>query len=128
MSEIPNNLKYTKTHEWVRVEENGTVTIGITDHAQQQLGDLVYVELPSAVTQLAREETCGVIESVKSASDLLSPIAGEVVESNSALTDAPELINSSPYQDGWLFKLKPDSDMDVLLTAEQYGEIIAEEE
>jgi glycine cleavage system H protein len=127
MSEIPKDLKYVKTHEWVRVED-GTVTIGITDHAQQELGDLVYIELPDVGDQLEIEDTCGVVESVKAASDLYSPIAGEVIESNTALSDTPELVNSSPYQDGWLFKLKlaQNSGMETLLTAEQYAEFIAE--
>ncbi|MEN8216577.1 MAG: glycine cleavage system protein GcvH [Pseudomonadota bacterium] len=126
MSEIPNDLKYVKTHEWVRVEEDGTATIGITDHAQQELGDLVFVELPEAGDQLDIEAECGVIESVKAASDLLSPIAGEVIESNTVLADTPELINNSPYQEGWLFKVKlaEDSGMDALLSAEEYAEFL----
>jgi len=130
MSEVPEDLKYIKTHEWVRVEENDTVTIGITDHAQQALGDLVYVELPAVGAQLEIEAGCGVVESVKAASDLYSPIAGEVIKSNTALSDTPELINNSPYEEGWLFKvqLAEDSGMDALLTAEEYAEFIADEE
>ncbi|RKZ91638.1 MAG: glycine cleavage system protein GcvH [Candidatus Parabeggiatoa sp. nov. 1] len=130
MSEVPKELKYTESHEWVRVEEDGTVTVGITDHAQEKLGDLVFVELPDEGDPLNVEDTCGVVESVKAASDLFSPIAGEVIENNASLTDEPELINKSPYGDGWLFKIKPakDSGLEKLLTAEQYTETIAEEE
>jgi glycine cleavage system H protein len=130
MSQIPEDLKYVKTHEWVRVEEDGSVTIGITEHAQEKLGDLVFVELPPEGDQLNVEDTCGVVESVKAASDLFSPIAGEVVETNTALTDEPDLINKSPYGDGWLFKLRPakDSGLEKLLTAAQYSEFIATEE
>jgi len=130
MSEVPEDLKYIKTHEWVRLEEDGTVTIGITDHAQQALGDLVYVELPAVGAQLEIEDNCGVVESVKAASDLYSPIAGEVIENNTILSDTPELINNSPYEEGWLFKveLAEDSGMDALLTAEEYAEFIADEE
>jgi len=130
MSEIPEDLKYTQSHEWVRVEEDGLVTIGITDHAQEKLGDLVFVELPNEGESLNVEDTCGVVESVKAASDLFSPIAGKVVETNTALTDEPELINKSPYGDGWLFKLKPakeDSGLENLLTAPKYSEIASEE-
>jgi len=130
MSEVPEDLKYIKTHEWVRVEEDNIVTIGITDHAQQALGDLVYVELPAVGAQLEIEAGCGVVESVKAASDLYSPIAGEVIKSNTVLSDTPELINNSPYSEGWLFKvqLAEDSGMDALLTAEEYAEFIADEE
>jgi glycine cleavage system H protein len=130
MSQIPEDLKYVKTHEWVRVEEDGSVTIGITEHAQEKLGDLVFVELPPEGEQLNVEDTCGVVESVKAASDLFSPIAGEVVETNTALTDEPDLINNSPYGDGWLFKLRPakDSGLEKLLTAAQYSEFLATEE
>ncbi len=130
MSQIPEDLKYVKTHEWVRVEEDGSVTIGITEHAQEKLGDLVFVELPPEGDQLNVEDTCGVVESVKAASDLFSPIAGEVVETNTALTDEPDLINKSPYGDGWLFKLRPakDSGLEKLLTAAQYSEFLATEE
>jgi len=128
MSEVPQDLKYVKTHEWVRVEEDNIVTIGITDHAQQALGDLVYVELPELGDELEIEGTCGVVESVKAASDLISPIAGEVIDTNTALSDTPELINNSPYQEGWLFKVQVASGMDALLTAEEYAEVVADEE
>jgi glycine cleavage system H protein len=130
MSEVPEDLKYAETHEWVRVEKDGTVTVGITDHAQEKLGDLVFVELPNEGDQFNAEDTSGVLESVKAASDVLSPIAGDVIESNTALTDEPGLVNRSPYGDGWLFKLKQakDSGLESLLTAEQYREFLANEE
>lgn len=129
MSEIPNDLKYTKTHEWVRVEDDGTITIGITDHAQEGLGDLVFVELPDLNELVAIEEPCGVVESVKAASDVYSPISGEIIARNEKLVDEPELVNSSPYEDGWLFKLKPDGDSQLtdLLTAEEYTAVIEAE-
>jgi glycine cleavage system H protein len=130
MSNIPDNLKYTQSHEWVRMEDDGTVTVGITDHAQEQLGDLVFVELPSKGESVNAEDACGVVESVKAASDILSPITGEITEANSSLTDEPELVNQSPYDKGWLFKMKPasESGLDNLLTAQQYAELIAENE
>ena len=130
MSEVPENLKYTESHEWVCVEEDGTITVGITDHAQEALGDLVFVELPNEGEPLNVEDSCGVVESVKAASDLFSPIAGEVIETNASVTDEPDLINKSPYGDGWLFKINPaeDSGLDKLLTAEQYIEMLAADE
>ncbi len=129
MSEIPEDLKYIQSHEWVRIED-GTATIGITDHAQDALGDLVFVELPETGDSLNVDDACGVVESVKAASDLFSPIAGEVIDNNAALIDEPELINSSPYSEGWLFKVRlaEDSGLENLLTAEQYAEMLAEKE
>jgi len=103
---IPANLRYTASHEWVRTEADGTVTVGITDHAQEALGDLVYLELPAAGRKVAAEEACAVVESVKAASDIYAPVAGEVVAVNSALNDAPEEVNKDAYA-AWLFKLKP---------------------
>jgi len=103
---IPANLRYTASHEWVRTETDGTVTVGITDHAQEALGDLVYLELPAAGRKVAAEEACAVVESVKAASDIYAPVAGEVVAVNSALNDAPEEVNKDAYA-AWLFKLKP---------------------
>ena len=103
---IPANLRYTASHEWVRAESDGTLAIGITDHAQQALGDLVYLELPDVGRKLAAEEACAVVESVKAASDIYAPVAGEVVAVNSALDDAPEQVNQDAYA-AWLFKLKP---------------------
>ena len=122
MSNIPADLKYTKSHEWVNNNDNGTITVGITDHAQELLGDLVFVELPEVGKELEAEEACAVVESVKAASDIYAPLAGEVVEVNEALEDQPELINSDPYGDGWLFKLKitDTNSLDGLLSADDY--------
>ena len=117
----PANLKYTKSHEWVRVETDGTVTVGITDHAQELLGDLVFVELPEVGKNLAAEQEAAVVESVKAASDVYAPIAGTVSEVNGAVPDAPELVNQDAYT-AWLFKLKPANvaDVDGLLDAAGY--------
>ena len=119
---IPSNLKYTKSHEWVRVDADGTVTVGITDHAQELLGDLVFVELPDVGKSLAAEQEAAVVESVKAASDVYAPIAGTVVEVNAAVPATPELINQDAYA-AWLFKLKPDNaaDVDGLLDAAAYA-------
>ena len=129
MSEIPSELKYTKSHEWVRTEDDGTVTIGITDHAQELLGDLVFVEVPEVGSEMSAEDAVCVVESVKAASDVYMPISGEVVAVNEALADAPETINDSPYDDGWLIKVKlsnPD-ELDDLLDADSYDTEIAED-
>ncbi len=107
MSQTPAELKYAKSHEWVRVEADGTLTLGITDHAQSALGDLVFVELPKIGRKLAAGEACAVVESVKAASDVYAPVAGEVIETNPALADAPEAINTEPYAGGWMWKMKP---------------------
>ena len=124
MSEIPENLKYTESHEWIAEGADGIVTIGITDHAQQELGDLVFIELPEVGKEVTQEEICGVVESVKAASDIFTPLVGKITAINEALVDTPEVINTSPYQDGWLFKLKPSESLDNLLTHEKYAEII----
>jgi glycine cleavage system H protein len=123
MSQIPNDLKYTKSHEWVRVEKDGTITVGITDHAQEALGDLVFVELPEAGRALAQEETCAVVESVKAASDIYAPVAGTVTETNGAVVDAPESVNQNAYE-AWLFKMKPAdaTSLDGLLDAAAYAQ------
>lgn len=113
MSEAPSDLHYTSSHEWVRLEEDGTVTVGITDHAQEALGDLVFVEPPEIGSELARGDACCVIESVKAASDIYMPITGEIIDTNNALVDEPEMINSSAYVDGWIFKIKPVDEDDV---------------
>ncbi|MCK7576545.1 MAG: glycine cleavage system protein GcvH [Chromatiales bacterium] len=129
MSNLPADLKYTKTHEWVRDNGDGTVTIGITDHAQDALGDIVFVEVPENGRSVAAEEACAVVESVKAASDIYSPIAGEIVEGNAALADTPDAINTSPYGDGWIFRLTP-SDMGALaglLDAAAYEQVVADE-
>lgn len=128
MSNTPAELKYVASHEWIKPLEDGTVLIGITDHAQQALGDLVFVELPAVGRELATEEACAVVESVKAASDVYAPLAGEVVEINENLADAPELINEDPYGEGWMFKLRPDNadEIDDLLDAEGYEQVIAD--
>lgn len=130
MSNVPNDLKYTKTHEWVRTESDDSVTVGITDHAQELLGDMVFVELPETEATYTSGDDCAVIESVKAASDIYCPIAGEVIAVNEALADAPETINQDPYDTGWLFKLTPEDsgEIDELLNAEAYLELIAEED
>ena len=129
MSEIPSELKYTKSHEWVRDESDGTVTIGITDHAQGLLGDLVFVELPEVGSEMSAEDAVCVVESVKAASDVYMPVSGEVVGINDALTDAPETINDSPYDDGWLIKVKLSNqdELNDLLDAESYDAETAED-
>ncbi|MGL6160010.1 glycine cleavage system protein GcvH [Microbulbifer sp.] len=122
MSEIRSELKYLSSHEWARLEEDGTVTIGVSDHAQDALGDVVYVETPEVGTNLAAGDEAGVVESVKAASDIYAPVSGEVVAVNEALEDAPETVNASPYDDGWFFRVKPSdpSELDKLLDAEAY--------
>ena len=128
MSSIPSDLKYMDSHEWVRVESDGTVTVGISDHAQSALGDLVFVEVPEAGKSLAKGAAAAVVESVKAASDVYSPISGEVLASNTALNGAPELVNTDPYGEGWLFKLKPadTSELGELLDAKAYEKVVAE--
>ena len=120
MSNIPAELKYVASHEWLRTEADGTVTVGITEHAQELLGDIVFIELPEVGTELAADEQAGVVESVKAASDVYAPITGEIVAVNDALVSAPEIANSDPYGDGWFFKIKPanTADWDGLLSAE----------
>jgi len=129
MSQIPNDLKYTKSHEWVRVETDGTLTVGITDHAQALMGDMVYVDLPEAGRKLAAGKECAVVESVKAASDVYAPVAGEIAMSNATLSDAPETVNRDPYREGWIFKLKPTNAADVngLLDAKAYEALVAAE-
>jgi glycine cleavage system H protein len=129
MSNVPANLKYADSHEWVLDHGDGMVTIGITDHAQALLGDLVFVELPEVGALIKTGDECGVVESVKAASDLYAPLSGEVYEINHTLEDSPELVNSDPYQGGWIFKLKLDnpSDLDSLLTADAYSDLVASE-
>jgi len=107
MSNVPADRKYAATHEWALENEDGTVTVGISDHAQGQLGDMVYVEVPEMGSIVQAEEACAVVESVKAASDVYAPIAGEVVDANDGLSDSPETVNQDPYNDGWIMKLKP---------------------
>ncbi|MBB5211171.1 glycine cleavage system protein GcvH [Microbulbifer hydrolyticus] len=122
MSDIRSELKYASSHEWARLEEDGTVTVGISDHAQDALGDVVYVETPEVGQTLNAGEEAGVVESVKAASDIYAPISGEVIAVNEALEDEPETVNSSPYDDGWFFKVKPsdESELDKLMDADAY--------
>lgn len=129
MNTTPSNLKYATTHEWARDEGDGTVTVGISDHAQESLGDVVYVEQPEVGSTVTGGEEAGVVESVKAASDIYSPVSGEVIAVNELLEDAPETINGSPYDDGWFFKVKMSdpSELESLLDAAAY-EAVAENE
>lgn len=122
MSQVLADLLYRESHEWVRDEGDGTVVVGISDHAQAQLGDMVFIELPEAGNTYGQGDACAVIESVKAASDAYAPVSGEVTEVNGALEDQPELVNSDPYGEGWLFKLKLSnaSELEGLLSAEDY--------
>ena len=122
MSNIPAELKYVASHEWLRLEDDGTITVGITDHAQDLLGDVVFVELPEVGDSVAVDDEIAVVESVKAASDVYAPLSGEIVAINENLEDEPEIINSDPYGDGWFFKIKPLNaiDYDELLSAEDY--------
>lgn len=125
MSEIRNELKYLSSHEWARVEEDGTVTIGISDHAQESLGDVVYVECPEVGSSVTMGEQAGVVESVKAASDIYSLVSGEVIAINETLEENPEIVNESPYDDGWFFKVKPSelSELEEALDSEAYTEV-----
>ncbi len=122
---VPGDLQYTKSHEWVRREE-GTATVGITDHAQDELGDVVFVELPEQGTSFSAGDSFGTVESVKAVSDLYAPVGGEVVEINETLNDSPELINEEPYGGGWMIRLRISEDGD-LLSAEEYEKLVEEE-
>jgi len=130
MSNIPADLLYSKDHEWARKESDGTYTIGITEHAQELLGDMVYVELPDEGAALAAGDEAGVAESVKAASDVFSPLSGEVVAINEDLEDAPEMVNNNPYDDGWMFRIKisDDSEISELLSPEDYQEFVENED
>ncbi|MDO8860236.1 glycine cleavage system protein GcvH [Haliea sp. E1-2-M8] len=129
MSQTPSELKYASSHEWARLEEDGTVTIGITDHAQEALGDVVFVELPEVGDRLAAGDEAGVVESVKAASDIYAPLSGEVIAINDTLEDEPETVNGNPYNDGWFFRIQPDdsNELENLLSAEDYTEHCADE-
>lgn len=122
MSQTPAELKYATSHEWARLEEDGTVTVGVSAHAQEALGDVVFVELPDAGATLAAGDEAGVVESVKAASDIYAPVAGEVIAVNEQLEDEPETVNADPYNDGWFFKLQPSdiSELEALLSADDY--------
>ena len=122
MSNIPAELKYVASHEWLRMEDDGTITVGITDHAQDLLGDIVFIELPEVGDTVAVDDEIAVVESVKAASDVYAPITGEIVAINDSLEDEPEIVNTDPYGDGWFFKIRPDNgdDYDELMSADEY--------
>lgn len=122
MSDFPNDVRYAKTHEWIRLEDDGTALVGISDHAQDAMGDLVYVQLPETGVQVAAGSEAGVVESVKAASDIYAPVDGEIVEVNTLLEDAPETVNEDPYGRGWIFRIRPANaaDVDGLLSADDY--------
>jgi len=129
MSNTPSELKYASSHEWARLEEDGTVAVGITDHAQEALGDVVFVELPEVGSTLAAGDDAGVVESVKAASDIYAPVGGEVIAINEQLEDEPETVNLDPYHDGWFYKLQPGdvSELDALMSDQDYQQQCAEE-
>ena len=129
MSEIPDDLKYTKTHEWVRLNDNGTITVGITDHAQESLGDLVFVECPEVGSKVAAEDACAVVESVKAASDIYAPTSGEIVAVNETLGESPDHLNEDPYDGGWIFIMRPnnESELDRMMDADSYRELLEKE-
>ncbi|MDP6653980.1 MAG: glycine cleavage system protein GcvH [Gammaproteobacteria bacterium] len=124
MSNIPDDLKYASTHEWVRVNEDGTATVGISDHAQDALGDIVFVELPEPGSRVNARNEVAVVESVKAASDIYSPVSGEITTVNEVLMDAPETVNSSPYENGWFYKmtLSDGAELDDLMDADAYSD------
>lgn len=130
MSNLPEELKYAKTHEWVRLNGNGTATVGITDFAQNALGDVVYVELPEVKDELSASDEAGVVESVKAASDIYAPVTGKVLEVNELLEDAPETVNNDPYGDGWFYviELSDADEIESLLSVEEYMDTIQSEE
>lgn len=130
MSNVPTELRYTKTHEWVKLDDDGNFVIGITDHAQALLGDLVFIDIPEVGAMFNTGDDCAVVESVKAASDVYAPIAGEIVASNEALADSPEIITNDAFGDGWIFKLKAEDDgeWEGLMDSTEYSELIAEEE
>ncbi|OOR89898.1 glycine cleavage system protein H [Moraxella caviae] len=122
MSNIPSDLKYVASHEWLKLEDDGIITVGITDHAQDLLGDVVFVDLPEVGAEVSADDEIAVVESVKAASDVYAPISGEIVEINEELVDSPELANEDPYGKAWFFKIKPSNpaDYDGLMTADEY--------
>jgi glycine cleavage system H protein len=129
LSKIPSDLRYTKSHEWVRPAQNGSVEIGISDHAQAALGDLVFVEVPEAGRALSAGEACAVVESVKAASDVYAPVSGKVIAGNAALATEPELLNQDPYGAGWMFRVQTNAPLDAaaLLSAADYEKYLADE-
>lgn len=131
MSQLPSDLRYASSHEWARLDDDGIVTVGITDHAQDALGDLVFVETPEIGREVEAAEACAVVESVKAASDIYAPVAGEIIDSNPALADAPELVNTDPYGEGWIMRIRladPDDTLDGLMSADEYAAQVADEE
>ncbi len=129
MSNVPSDLRYTREHEWARLEDDGRVTVGVTDYAQDQLGDIVFVDLPETDAEVSGGEPMGEIESTKSVSDIYAPLSGVVIEVNADLADAPEAINQDPYGEGWMVVVDPSdaSEYDALLTAEEYQKVLSEE-
>ena len=125
---IPQDLHYTKDHEWARVESDGMVSIGITEYAQEQLGDIVYVEFPSAGEEVSQDESFGVVESTKSVSELIAPLSGTVQESNTVLNEEPQLVNEDPFGEGWIIRISPENldELEALMSAEEYEEYIGE--
>jgi len=130
MSDAPEDLRYTSDHEWLRLEDDGCVTVGITDHAQEALGELVYVELPEAGSELGAGDACAVVESVKAASDVYTPLPGKLIAINESLAEQPELVNGNPYGEGWLVRLQPtdSSALESLMNADAYTRFLAEAE
>ena len=130
MSDVPGDLRYTSTHEWVRREEDGTITVGISDHAQAALGELVYVEVPEAGMEVAAGDGTAVVESVKAASDVYAPVDGVVIEGNAVLADEPELVNEQPYDDGWIMRMRAANidDVDDLMDADEYETSLDDDE
>ena len=130
MSNIPGELKYSQEHEWIRTEDDGTVTIGITDYAQELLGDMVFIELPEIGDHIENGEEVGVAESVKAASDIYTPLSGKVIAINQDLDDTPDMVNKDPYHDGWLFQMElaDAEEMNELLSAEEYEEMVASDD
>jgi len=129
MSNIPAELRYAKSHEWIRLEDDGTAYVGISDHAQEAMGDLVYVELPDVGAKVASSDETGVVESVKAASDIYAPVSGEILEVNETLADSPELVNQDCYGDGWLYRIKvvDKAELDDLMSAEEYAAQLEED-
>lgn len=125
MSSFPDNLKYAATHEWVRVEADGSLTVGITDHAQELLGDIVFIDLPTDGASVSAKQEISVVESVKAASDIYAPVSGRIIAINKALIDSPEIVNTSPYGDGWFCRIQPAdaAELDALLDADAYARI-----
>jgi glycine cleavage system H protein len=130
MSNAPEELKYAKSHEWAHLESDGTVTVGISDYAQQALGDLVFVETPEIDRTVKAGEACAVVESVKAASDIYAPVSGEIIDTNAELGNAPELVNNDPYGDGWIMRIRPSdkAELETLLDAASYQDLTREQD